>query len=214
MPRPHRRCLPNTTYHVYSRCIEWKTLLTEDSAKDMMIFTLRRTQRKYRFELIFYQIMDSHFHLVVRTLHGGATISRIMQYFKARYAESFNRAAKRIGPFWNERFKDTIVEEHYRSRDEVLGMLWYLAYNPVRHKKEKDPRGYRYGAVNCYLDDKFRTLVEITHHAAFTGLGRSMGERIRKFQEFEGIYFNYYDGVRARKACKNRRWVRIQYSRE
>jgi putative transposase len=199
MPRPHRLCLPDTTYHVYSRCIEWKTLLAEDSAKDMMISILRRTQKKYRFELIFYQVMDSHFHLVIRTLHGGATISRIMQYFKARYAESFNLAAKRIGPFWNERFKDSIVEKQLRSRAKVLGMLWYLAYNPVRHGKRTNPRSYRHGAVNCYLDEKFKPPLKITHHSAFIGLGSSMSERIRKFQEFERSYFKYYNGVRASK---------------
>jgi putative transposase len=188
MPRPPRRCMPDTTYHVYSRCIEWKCLMADCDARDLMLYTLKRTQRKYRFDLIFYEIMDSHFHLVIKTLRGEATISRIMQYFKARYAEAFNRKVERIGPFWNERFKDTIADEEPYPSAYVLRLLWYLAYNPVRKKMAFNPREYRHGSIRQYLDSEKPGEPGITRHAAFLSLGSTQEARIRRFLLFEEEY--------------------------
>lgn len=105
--------------------------MADDYFKDMFIETIQRTQEKYDFELNFYQIMDNHFHLIIKTVNNDATISRIMQYIKSRFAESFNRATNRIGPFWNERFKDIIVEKQESPIYFLLWLLWYLACNPV-----------------------------------------------------------------------------------
>ena len=94
MARQKRECLPDTTYHVYSRCIEWRAMMKKDNFKDILIEVLRITQEKYKFELIFYQIMNTHFHFVIKTLPEEETISRIMQYIKARFAERFNKVKK------------------------------------------------------------------------------------------------------------------------
>lgn len=200
MPRPLRRCMPETTYHVYSRCIEWKPLMADCEARNLMLHTLKRTQHKYCFDLVFYEIMDSHFHMVIKTLTGEATISRIMQYFKARYAESFNRRVKRIGPFWNERFKDTIADEAADPHGFVLKLLWYLAYNPVRNKMVSDPRDYRHGSLRHYLGSNKQAEPRITPHATFLSLGFTNEARIRKFLLVEREYLK--SGHRWHKALR------------
>ena len=68
MPRPERRCEPYLTYHTMSRCLDWKDMMKADKFKEIFIQVIRKTQEKYEFELIFYQIMDNHFHLVIRTI--------------------------------------------------------------------------------------------------------------------------------------------------
>ena len=90
MARPLRKCEPNLTYHIYSRCIEKRFMIEDDSLKEMLIKIMIQTQKKYLFNLISYEIMDNHFHFIIQTVEGGATISRIMQYIKARFAERFN----------------------------------------------------------------------------------------------------------------------------
>ncbi len=188
MPRSHRICLPNVTYIVYSRCIEWKNMMQEDYFKDLFIETLQRTQKKYEFELNFYQIMDNHFHLVIKTVNNGESISRIMQYIKSRFAESFNRSTKRIGPFWNERFKDIIVENQENPIHFLLWLLWYIACNPVRKKIVKNPRDYRYGCIRSYLHEDMYYPLKVTIHEYFLKLGKTFIDCVKEFLYFEEAY--------------------------
>jgi putative transposase len=188
MPRPKRVRKPNLTYHIYSRCIEWRNMMKEDRFKDIMISILQKTQERYRFELIFYEIMDDHFHLIIKTLKKGPSISRIMQYIKARFAERYNREVGRIGPFWNERFKDIIIDFLENPVNFLLWLLWHLAINPVRNKRINDPRDYKYGSIKCYLDEDYNSPVKITLHDFFNNLANSFKERVSKFQFFEDAY--------------------------
>ena len=78
--------------------------------KDLLIDVLVMAQNKYSFEIIYYTIMDNHFHFIFRTIEDGETVSRIMQFIKSQFARRYNRKMNRTGPFWNERFKDSIIE--------------------------------------------------------------------------------------------------------
>ncbi|MEW6527514.1 MAG: transposase, partial [Spirochaetota bacterium] len=71
--RKPRFIAPNITYHVTSRIIECKNLMEEDSIKALFEYCIMLAQAKYPFELINYQIMDNHIHLLIRTVEGGAT---------------------------------------------------------------------------------------------------------------------------------------------
>ncbi|HNR89386.1 MAG TPA: transposase [Spirochaetota bacterium] len=188
MPRPHRICIEEATYHVFSRCIDRRNLMLNDSYKEIMINTIEKTQEKYVFELAFYQILDNHVHLVIKTCKGEATISRIMQYIKARFAETYNRKNGRTGPFWNERFGDVIVESQPNPVFYLMWLLWYLAYNAVRKAKVDDPREYLYGSINYYLDGTYKGKLKISIHRYFMGLGNRCTDRLEKFITFEEMY--------------------------
>ena len=188
MPRRLRICLPDVTYHVYSRCIQWKDLMREDYCKELFLEVLKMTQEKYDFELNFYEIMNNHFHLIIRTVKGGASISRIMQYIKSRFTQRFNKLTGRIGPFWNERFRDIIVEMQDDPFNYLLWLLWYLAFNPIRKNLASDPRDYRYGSINYYLGKNKDQKIRITHHDFFLFLGKSFKERITRFLFYEEAY--------------------------
>lgn len=188
MPRPIRIQRENTTYHIWSRCIEWRSLLKTDTFKEMIKETLQKTQEFYSFELVAYQIMDSHIHLIIRTMPNQAPISTIIQYLKARVAERYNKRVGRIGPFWNERYRDSIIEDSERPDIYLIWLLWYLAFNPVRKGYVSDPRQYNYGSIRAYLEEDYQDIVEITRHTYFIQMGKSFQERLRKFQYFEEAY--------------------------
>jgi len=191
MPRSQRICQPNLTYHVFSRCIEYKELL-DVHTKDILLSILRRTQKKYSFDLIHYTIMSNHFHFIIRTVDEGAPISRIMQYIKSRLAETYNRLMNRIGPFWNERFKDVIIEKQDNPTRYLLWLLWYMGYNPVRKGHVKCPEQYKYCSINCYLLENFYVPVKITFHEYFIDLGSTFKERVRRFRQWEEMYRKRY----------------------
>jgi len=156
--------------------------------KDILLKAVARCQKKYNFDLNGFAILGSHFHLIVKTLKDEANISRIMQYIKARYAEEYNKMTGRTGPFWNERFKDQIIE-HADDPEYYFNYLkWYLGYNPVRAGYVNDPRKYKFSSINAYLDENYEPKVKITLHEYFLKLGKTFQERVEKFLEYEEMY--------------------------
>jgi REP element-mobilizing transposase RayT len=134
MSRPLRRIEQGITYHCYSLCHNWENSLKTKTAKLFFIQAIQMCQEKYTFELVAAEIVSNHFHLVIRTLKDGETISLIMQYIKARNTKKYNSHFKKGGAFWIGRFKCKIVEDAKDPKDYLFDLLWYVAYNPVRKK--------------------------------------------------------------------------------
>ena len=188
MGYPLRIQLPNKTYHTESRCHNLQNHMSHDKMKEMLEEVLVKAQRKYRFELVSYEIVDDQFHFIIKTLPKEASISKIMQFIKSRYALKFNRKAGKTGAFWNERYKDVIIENIDEPEFYFLWLLWYLAFLPVRLKKVKNPRDYKYHSIPQYLGIEKNPRVQITLHKYFINLGKTYNERVKKFLEFEEIY--------------------------
>ncbi|MFW5861538.1 MAG: REP-associated tyrosine transposase [Spirochaetota bacterium] len=188
MARPLRTIIQGLTHHAYSRCINKQSLLLLKKTPFMLEQVLRDTQEKYKFNLTAYQIMDNHIHLVIQTIEGEASISRIMQYFKARFAERYNKLHNRSGPFWNERFKDQVIEFSDNPEHYLRWVVWYLAYNPVRKDLVRDPRDFPWGSINCYLDVNYKSRVKVVHHKYFRSLGTNFEEQTTQFLLYEEAY--------------------------
>jgi REP element-mobilizing transposase RayT len=187
MPRPLRLCLENVTYHVFSHCLERRNMIEDDKLKKLFLQIVFNTKQKYNFQVIFYQIMDGSFHLMIKTTIGGVTISRIVQYIKARFAEKYNRLFKRTGPFWNGRFKDTILELCDNPVRTFFLLIWKIAYLPAKERKSKNPRQYPFSSINMFLLEKYKPLLKIYPHKYFEEAGRNFYERMMVFRGFEPI---------------------------
>ncbi|HQO40207.1 MAG TPA: transposase [Spirochaetota bacterium] len=188
MSNAPRICKPNLTYHLVSRCIECRNVMREASIKELLMKVLCMAQEKYSFEIVHYTIMDTHFHFIFRSVDGGETVSRIMQFIKSQLARRYNKKMNRTGPFWNERFSDFIVELSENPVFYFLWLMWYIAYNSVRSGHVRDPRNYAYSAINAYLDRDYVSPVKITLHSYFLKLGETFEERVRHFLYFEELY--------------------------
>jgi len=168
-----------------SRCIDKRSLMKTNKMKDLMMSVITMAQDKYIFELVAFTIMDNHFHFCIRTCMGGEDISRIMQFIKSQYARRYNRIMNRSGPFWNERFYDTIIEDSEYPRDVFIKVNLYLGYNPVKSGYVKDPRDYKYSSFNCYWDQNYKPSIKIILHPFFLSLGETFKECAQKFLEYE-----------------------------
>jgi len=188
MGRSNRIQEPNLTYNLGSQCINRDPRMAPEKFKEGFIEVLRKAKEKYEFELISYCIMDNHIHLIIHTVEGGAPISRIMQYIKSRFARWYNKMMNRIGPFWNERYWDTIVQHAKDAVNYLLWLLWYLGFNPVRAGKCANPRTYKYSSINAYLEENAHKEVAITQHEYFLKLGATFKERVKKFLVYEELY--------------------------
>lgn len=190
MSRDLRTCIPDVDYHLYSRCINRENLMKDDRNKELMITVLKETQKMYIFHLSGFEILDNHFHFFLKPLSGGESLSKIMQRVKSVFARRYNKIHGRTGPFWNERFKSKIIQEAKDATNYALHLLWYMAYNSYRKKQVHNPRDYRYGSINCYLDKNYRCKLKITLHDAFINLGKTFEQRVKAFLLYEEQYLN------------------------
>ncbi len=188
MARKERFREPDYTYHITSRCIENRDLMKDNSFKEIILDILEKTMEKYKFHLIAYEILHNHFHFIIKTLHGEADISRIVQYVKSRFAEKYNKIKNREGAFWSERFKSSVIELSDNPVKYLLWLLWYLGFNPVRKKIVNDPRKSEYGTINSYLDENYISRLKITLHDYFLQLGNTFKERVQCFLFYEEAY--------------------------
>ena len=188
MPRPLRRIVQGVTYHCYTRCRGKRNLLKGSYGKKYFIESIQQCQEKYDFKLIAAEIVANHIHLIIKTVENKEAISLIMQFIKARIAEKYNRAKGETGPFWNERFGSSIIEETDNPEQYLLWLLWYIGYNPVRKGLSSDPRKNEIGFINCYLDENFASPLLFTLHEYFYRLGRTFSERVNKFLVYEDTY--------------------------
>ncbi len=188
MPRPIRKTAQGLTHHVYSRCHDKRNLLLGRYGKKYFIESIRECQEKYEFDLVAAEIVANHIHLIIKTNEDRETISRIMQYIKARIAEKYNRAMGRTGAFWNERFGSSVIEEADKPREYLLWLLWYIGYNPVRKGLSKNPCKNEIGFINCYLDKNHIPPIRITLHYFFLKPGDSFEDCVKELLIFEEAY--------------------------
>jgi REP element-mobilizing transposase RayT len=194
MSNPPRKIFQDVTYHVFTRCIELKNHLSHDYAKRIAVDVLADALEIYSFELVHFEFVENHMHLLIRTVKNGQTISRIMQYIKARIAERFNRLNNRTGPFWNERFGCEIIEHAQDPIEYFCWLLWYIAYNPVRKRVIRDPRESKYGTIRAYLEENYKPVVKIKLHHFFHELGKTFEDKVNRILEYEEEYRNYLAG--------------------
>lgn len=72
--------------------------------------------------------MPNHAHALLRT--GAVPLSRFAQRWLGGYATSFNRLHRRAGHLFQNRFKNTLVEEEAY----LLELVRYIHLNPVRSR--------------------------------------------------------------------------------
>lgn len=188
MSRPLRNIAQGCTHHIYSKCHGKKNLLLGKYGKKYFIESIKECQEKYDFKLIAAEIVANHIHLIIITAMGKQTISRIVQYIKARIAEKYNRATGETGAFWNERFGSTVIEEVENPEEYLLWLLWYIGYNPVRKGLSRNPRTNEIGFINCYLDRNYAAPIKITLHDFFYNLGNTFEDCVKRFLLYEEAY--------------------------
>jgi putative transposase len=181
MSNKKRRCEPNLTYHTYSRCADKSTMMKSDHMKNLMLTVIVMAQERYSFDLISYVIMDNHFHFIIRTVENGAPISRIMQFIKAQFAKRYNKKMNKTGPFWNERYGDTIIEEQEFPEEAFNNINSYIINNPVKANYVNDARDYKYSCIHFYIDENYISPVKLTFHEYYLKLGSSFRQRADRF---------------------------------
>jgi len=145
MARPLRIDIPQSIYHVTSRGLERRNIVSDDLDRQRWTDLLSRVASRRNWRLFAWALMDNHFHLFLRVPH--ADLSQGMHDLNCSYVSVFNRRHKRCGPLLQGRFKGILVESEYHYWE----LTRYVHLNPVRAGLTPDPEDYRWSSCALYF---------------------------------------------------------------
>ncbi len=143
-------------------------IFTEDSYCNLLIKNIKHYQHKYKFEILAYVIMPTHFHWIIVTNSKNGTISDIMRDIKKYSAwdimenlekekSSFMKTFRDEGAkfknqrrkLWMPRFDDEVI----RNEKMFWTKLHYIHKNPVKANLVRLPEQYKYSSARNYINN-------------------------------------------------------------
>ena len=123
--------------HVTLRTLPGTGYLRGDRRYRAIVEALREAKERHGVRVIHYSVQGNHLHLLVEAA-GAESLARGVQGLSVRLARALNRAARRRGKVFADRYHAHVLA----SRREVARALRYLLEN-FRHHLREDvaPRG-------------------------------------------------------------------------
>jgi putative transposase len=164
-------------FFVTTTVINFLNIFKDSDACDILIRVIKYYQRIYKFEILAYVIMPSHFHWIVDINHKTGTISDIMRDIKKysawdimdlivkkqpNYKTDFADASKRYPDqkrkFWMKRFDDEVI----RNEKMFWAKLNYIHNNPVKAGLVDRKEDYLYSSARNYIFNDHSVIEVIT----------------------------------------------------
>lgn len=117
-----------------------------DAAK-WLIDILKKFKKKYKFRLYAYEIMGTHYHILIEPNKKIADISVIMREINGEYSRDYNKKMGRRGHFWKERYSHKIIKGVAHKKESFL----YFLKNPVRAGMVKNPLEYPHSFAHAII---------------------------------------------------------------
>ena len=152
-------------FFVTTTIVEFTRIFTKDIYCDLLINNILHYQKRYKFTIIAYVIMPSHFHWIVKVESDCGTISDIMRDIKKYSAwdimeeiernddklmtifrDSAKRSKNQKRKFWMQRFDDEVI----RNEKMFWTKLHYIHNNPVEAGLVLRPKDYKYSSAKNY----------------------------------------------------------------
>jgi REP element-mobilizing transposase RayT len=142
MGRRPRVLYDGAIYHVIQRGNNRTFIYNDqlDKAKFCDLIHETMNMEDYSFKLLYYVLMDNHFHLLIET--PSATIDRIMHRINMLYTKYYNKKYGRCGTLYDGRYTASLIAE----TRYLIQVIRYIANNPVRAGLVKIPSDYRWCA--------------------------------------------------------------------
>jgi len=132
-------------HHVYNRGVAKKRIFLKDKDREKFLEILEDVAKEFKFNIHSFCLMDNHYHLLIE--NKKENLSDGMRQIGSRYASYFNKAYKRVGHLWQNRFKSWYVaDENY-----LFTLFKYIEYNPVKANMSRKIGEYRYSASYSIL---------------------------------------------------------------
>ncbi len=107
------------------------------------------------------------------------SLSEYMKRVKQRFTRWYNKRTGRVGIFWEDRYRSTIVQDEHTA---LRMMATYIDLNPVRAGLTDDPGNYRWSGYAEAMSGKVEALeglARVTGRTAERVHGRAIPEKSR-----------------------------------
>ena len=111
-----------------------------------------------------------------RQVEAMYSLSEYMKRVKQRFSRWYNKRTGRVGIFWEDRYRSTIVEDENKA---LRMMGTYIDLNPVRAGLTDDPGTYRWSGYAEAMSGQSRAqegIARITGATAERMLGQGLGQ--------------------------------------
>lgn len=152
MGRKIRNYFEGAVYHVIQRGNNKAFIFQKQADKIKLLDLLCETMQteNYHYKLLYYVIMDNHYHLIVETPSIDANVSRIFQRVNMLFAKYYNKVYERCGGIYGGRPSIILIE----NTGQLMQTLRYIAYNPVRAGIADKPDSYKWSAHSLILNHR------------------------------------------------------------
>ena len=140
MPR-RRRAFHEGLFHLAPRASDTRYLFPDGASRDAFLAALAAVLERFEIGLVAYTLMGTHYHLVVKTPHGG--VPEVLQRLHTWYARTHNKQHERSAHLFRAHYFAREIE----SDADLLTVCRYLAHNPVRAKLARDPFSWRWSSA-------------------------------------------------------------------
>lgn len=154
MPRKPRINYPGAMYHVICRGNNKDWIFKTDTEKQEYKTLIEEYKKRYDFKLYSWVILSNHAHMIIEV--GSVPLSKIMQGIQQNYTQWYNRANKRTGHVFEQRYKAI----HCNKDSYLLMLIRYIHQNPVRIKLEGG-LNYRWSSHQDYISQNNKGLTDI-----------------------------------------------------
>jgi putative transposase len=126
-------------YFVTTRTDKSKKLFETPEAANITIEVCKWLVDHEFIDLYMCMVMPDHVHLVFQLI-GNKTLSQVMKSLKQYSSRNIKKKLSLQEKIWQTSFYDHGV----RKNEDLLGIMRYCWYNPVRAGLVKNPHDYRY----------------------------------------------------------------------
>jgi putative transposase len=179
--RGRANLIDESFFCVTTTVVRWANVFSNEQCCDLLVRNIKYYQLRYKFAILGYVIMPSHFHWVVEVNPTLGTISDIMRDIKKYSAWDIMEELERQGRddlltlfrceaegysdkkrrFWTERFDDEVI----RNQQMLCAKIAYIHNNPVKAGLVDRAEEYKYSSARNYVLDDHSVLFVDTEWA-------------------------------------------------
>ena len=147
MPRKPRDYSISDVYHIIFRGNDKQDIFFDDQDRYVFLDRIKETQKKFKYEIFSYCLMNNHVHMVIKVTDN--LLSKSMHNLGVRYSMYFNKKMNRRGHLFENRYLSKKVED----LDYFLNVCKYVHRNPENAKIEKT-EDYKWSSFQDYVRNK------------------------------------------------------------
>ncbi len=137
----------NAIYHIIGKGVEGIDIFTDDVDRNKFLQLLQKTVNFHKVHLFSYVLMDTHFHLLLKT--EEANLSQAMQFLNSSYAHWYNIKHIRKGHLFQDRYKSHLILNSLY----LYSVASYISLNPVEAELVDSPEKYPWSSFHYLLSD-------------------------------------------------------------